>query len=194
MFGCILSFISPTPSHLKNSVLSFFLNQSQIPKKKQSLRIAIVVAALFVLSDYDAIQEFLVVGSKNCNQDYVNFAVGTWWSLSLIFCLTVMFVQDRRKKQSNPDNLLAVNSYCVLPDDDEPLLDEDHASPVGYLVPRLASFPVDPSQVDKGWGAFCCFSMGLEYILGLVVAVGVGGFIFYLGMTDVDDQVLSNAF
>jgi hypothetical protein len=41
------------------------------------LRIAVVVTALIIISDYDEIQKFLVIGSEDCNQDYVNISVGT---------------------------------------------------------------------------------------------------------------------
>jgi hypothetical protein len=154
------------------------------------LRIAVLVAALFILSDYDEIQKFLVVGSEDCNQDYVNFSVGAWWSLSLIASLTALLRKELRKngKQDGQD----IN--CLLPDDEEPLLQEEQASPVGYKVPHLPDFPIDPSLTYKGWVPFCCCSVGFEYLMGVTVAVGVGGFICYLGLTDLDDKILANAF
>lgn len=154
------------------------------------LRIAVTVAALFILSDYDEVQKFLVVGSEDCNQDYVNFSVGIWWSLSLIASLT-MLLRKELHKNSNQDG---DENNCLLPDDEEPLLQEDQASPVGYKVPHLPDFPIDPSLTYTGWVPFCCCSVGFEYIMGIVVAVGVGGFICYIGLTDLDDKILANAF
>jgi len=149
------------------------------------LRLAISVAVFFVLSDHDSIQQFLVVGSDGCNQDYVNFSVGAWWSLSLIASLTMIFQKERQKNRlSHP--------ICVLPNDEEPLLIEDGASPVGYKVPHLPDFPIDPSLTHLGWGALCCFGVGFEYLLGIVVALGVGGFICYLGITDLDEKLMSS--
>jgi hypothetical protein len=150
------------------------------------LRIAIIVASLFVLSDYDEIQKFMVVGSEGCNQDYVNFGVGTWWTLSLIASLTILYKRDLRKG-NNKFN-------CVFPADEEPLLQEDQLSPVGYKVPHLPDFPIDPSLTHTGWGPFCCFSVGFEYALGISVALTVGAFICYLGLTDLDDEILNRAF
>jgi hypothetical protein len=150
------------------------------------LRLSIIVAFLFVLSDHDEIQKFMVVGSEGCNQDYVNFGVGTWWALSLIASLTIVYKKDVRKGSNK--------HYCVFPNDEEPLLQEDQLSPVGYKVPHLPDFPIDPSLTLTGWGPFCCFGVGFEYALGIALAIGIGGFICYLGLTDLDDELLSNAF
>ncbi|KAL3905831.1 MAG: hypothetical protein SGILL_009520 [Bacillariaceae sp.] len=154
------------------------------------LRIALIVAGLFILSDWDEIQKFLVVGSESCNQDYVNFAVGGWWGFSLIASLTMLLRKEIHKNKKNHGN----NTGCLLPNDEEPLLQEEQASPVGYKVPHLPEFPVDPSLTYEGWAPFCCWSVGVEYIVGVLVALGVGGFICYLGITDLDDQILANAF
>ncbi|KAG7347836.1 hypothetical protein IV203_016541 [Nitzschia inconspicua] len=154
------------------------------------LRLAVLVAGLFILSDYDEIQKFLVVGSEDCNQDFVNFSVGAWWTISLVASLTMLLRKELHKsdKQDGHDN------PCLLPDDEEPLLQENQASPVGYSVPHLPDFPIDPSLTYMGWVPFCCCSVGFEYLMGVVVAVGVGGFICYLGLTDLDDEILANAF
>jgi len=139
------------------------------------IRIAIVVATLFILSDYDEFQKLLVTGSEGCNQDYVNLFVGVWWAFSLIASLTILFIKDIKKdKEFDPfkrDN--------VFPNDEEPLLEEDHASPIGYKVPHLPEFPIDPSYAQKGLGDCCCcfHQIGIEYTFGLIIAVVVGVFI-----------------
>jgi hypothetical protein len=81
-----------------------------------------------------------------------------------------------------------------LPDDEEPLLEEVHASPVGYKVPHLPDFPIDPNLTYKGWAPFPCCCVGFEYLLGIAVAVRLGGFICFLGLTDLDEMILANTF
>jgi hypothetical protein len=83
---------------------------------------------------------------------------------------------------------------CIFPNDEEPLLQEEHASPVECKILHLPDFPIDPNLTYKGWASLSCFGVGFEYTLGLVVAVGVGGFICYLGMTDIDDELLAYGF
>jgi len=156
------------------------------------IRIAIVVATLFILSDIDDYQKLLVTGSEGCNQKYVNLFVGVWWAFSLIASLTILFIKEIKKdKKFDPfkrDN--------VFPNDEEPLLEEDHASPIGYKVPHLPEFPIDPSYAYKGLGDCCCcfYQIGIEYAFGLIVAVVVGGFICYLGVTNMDEQFMGKEF
>jgi hypothetical protein len=149
------------------------------------LRIAIVVAGCFILSDYDEIQKFLLVGSEKCSQDYVNLAVGAWWGTSLMASLTILFCRPTVHGSNN-------SRVCIWPMDDEPLLEKDQASPVGYTVPHLPQFPVDPSLVSKGWMVDCCCSMSIEYGLGMAAAIVIGGFICYLGITDQDELLMDN--
>jgi hypothetical protein len=79
----------------------------------------------------------------------------------------------------------------TFPNDEEPLLEVEHDSPTGYKVPHLPLFPVNPSYTHKGMESCCSFfQLGVEYMLSLLVAVAVGGFICYLGVTDLDDEFL----
>jgi hypothetical protein len=81
----------------------------------------------------------------------------------------------------------------TFPNDEEPLLEEEQQSPTGYKVPHLPFFPVNPSYAHKGLGSCrCSFQLGIEYALSLLVAVAVGGFICYLGVTKLDDEFLAN--
>lgn len=130
--------------------------------------------------------------AEGCNQKYVNLFVGVWWAFSLIASLTILFIKEIKKdKKFDPfkrDN--------VFPNDEEPLLEEDHASPIGYKVPHLPEFPIDPSYAQKGLGDCCCcfYQIGIEYAFGLIVAVVVGGFICYLGVTNMDEQFMGKEF
>jgi hypothetical protein len=138
------------------------------------LRIAVGVAAVFFISDYDEIQRFLVIGSQNCDQKYVNIAVGIWWCLSLVACLVVL------------NNRLPAQYF---PDYKEPLLTRDEASPVGFKVPHLPDFPIDPIFGAKGSQ---CFSIRIYFVGGMFVAAAIGGALIYLGASDVDDELMAN--
>lgn len=137
------------------------------------IRIAVVVAAVFYISDHDEVQKFLVVGSENCNQAYVNVAVGIWWTLSLMACLYVL-----SKKEA----------AVYLPDYKEPLLVRDEASPVGFKVPHLPDFPFDPTYGEKGSQ---CFSLRVCFLVGVFIASGIGAVMIYFGVSDIDDEFLS---
>eukprot|EP00536_Pseudo-nitzschia_multiseries_P000726 jgi/Psemu1/233957/estExt_Genewise1.C_90083 len=153
------------------------------------MRIAVIVAVLFILSDYDAFQRLLVLGSEACNQDYVNFFIGAWWALSLIASLTLLYCKEARKNEEFDP----FKRDYRFPNDEEPLLEEEHSSPTGYKVPHLPLFPVNPSYARKGSGTSCCsFQFGMEYTLSLLTAIGIGAFICYLGVTKLDDQYLSD--
>mmetsp|Transcript_3819 Transcript_3819/g.10024 ORF Transcript_3819/g.10024 Transcript_3819/m.10024 type:complete len:577 (-) Transcript_3819:175-1905(-) len=154
------------------------------------IRIALVVAILFILSDYDAFQRLLVLGSETCNQDYVNFIVGAWWGISLIASLTLLFCRGERSDEKFDPH----KRDFTFPNDEEPLLEEETRSPTGYKVPHLPLFPVNPTYAHKGLRS-CCSSnkLWIEYTLSLLVAVAGGGFICYLGTTKLDDEFLANA-
>jgi hypothetical protein len=137
------------------------------------LMCAFAVAITFVVSDIDEIQKFLIVGSEVCNQDFVNIAVGGWWCFTLICSL--FLVRKIPYKDHHP--------YY----DGEPLLVEDHASPVGYKVPSIPDFEIDPSLAKTGSS---CIPYSLEFIVGFLMALVVGGGIVYLAFTDVDEQIV----
>lgn len=137
-------------------------------------RIAIVMAAVFFVSDRDEVQNFLVLGSGACSQDYVNMAFGGWFCLSSIACL---YVLSKRKPVE------------FWPDAKEPLLEEDHASPVGLKVPHLPDFPIDPTFAAPGNKS--CIKMKMELFVGVMAALGIGAFFVYLGFSELDDQILN---
>ena len=69
--------------------------------------------------------------------------------------------------------------------DEEPLLEEDHRSPVGYLVPNLPEFPLDPYRGKKG---VLPLSSRVELALGVLLAAAIGAGIVALAYTDWADQ------
>ena len=107
--------------------------------------------------------------------------------------LTIVFIKETKKnKEFDP----LKRGEHIFPNDEEPLLEEDHASPIGYTVPHLPAFPVDPSYAHKGLGSCCCYfyQVGIEYALGLIVAIAVGGFICYLGVSQLDETFMDREF
>jgi hypothetical protein len=66
------------------------------------------------------------------------------------------------------------------PLDGERLLVEDQASPVGYKVPSLPDFEIDPSMADTGSK---CLSLNVEFLVGVIMALGVGIFLISLTFT-----------
>ena len=131
---------------------------------------AVVVAIVFVLSDFDEIQKLLVVGSEACPQDDVNIVVGIWWTITLLSSMLMV---------------LRIEPYQQFPADEESLLVPSQASPVGFRVPNLPDFVVDPNLVQKG---SACVSLETELVLGAIMALAIGGGIVYLAFTEVDDE------
>lgn len=68
----------------------------------------------------------------------------------------------------------------------ERLLMEDHSSPVGYKVPSLPDFEIDPTIVNTG---LPCISISTEYIIGFVLALMFGTVMIGLAFTSWDDDV-----
>lgn len=165
------------------------------------IRTSFLVAVAFVVSDIDAVQQFIVIGSEvrvvgrlilglcvcfsksssnvvrsffqGCNQDMVNFVIGVWWTLTLLCSLCLC----RR-----------IPYYDSKPKDAERLLVIDHCSPAGYRVPSLPDYEIDPALARLGTN---CASISVEFGFGIVMAFGVGAAIIYLAFTDWDDAVAS---
>lgn len=111
---------------------------------------------------------------QNCNQDYVNIGVGVWWTASLIFSLFIL----RRKEGQG-----------IWPEDEEPLLEEEHASPVGFKVPNLPEFPVDPHMAVRGMPGV---NVNFEFVVGSIIAAAVGAGMLFIGFSNADDTLTGN--
>ena len=138
---------------------------------ESTLKIAMVAAIIFVISDYDPIQKYLVIGSENCSQDWVVLIVGAWWTLATFCSLLVVFRKGRQG---------------IWPEDEEPLLIKDHHSPVGFKVPNLPDFPIDSVLAQRG---VFCLNMKFEFALMLVATMCMGGFLCFLSFTDFEDEL-----
>jgi hypothetical protein len=136
---------------------------------------AVTVAVLFFLSDIDEVQKLVVVGSEACPQDAVNFIVGIHWYLTVFASLFMV----ARMAPIRP-----------FPGDDEHILQESQASPVGYKVPQLPDHVVDPNLVKQG---IPYLSFPAELLLAALVSLGVGGALVYTAFTSVDDGITGNS-
>jgi len=135
------------------------------------LKTAVIVAIVFVVSDLDEIQQFLVVGSQFCDQDSINFLIGFWWTATLsasIFMVRRLPVLDQK------------------PEHGEKILIEDQASPVGYKVPSLPDFEIDPSLANTG---IKCLSLQFEFYFGIFMALVIGSLIVTLAFTNWEETV-----
>lgn len=137
------------------------------------IRNAIFVAILFVVSDIDDVQQFIMVGSDTCSHDGVNIGVGIWFTVTLI--TSMWFVAQTKR-------------HKVRPEETEPLLEENHASPVGFKVPNLPDVSIDPALNKVG--VPCC-ALGLEFALGVFLALIMGGGIVFTAFTTKDDELLN---
>ena len=140
---------------------------------------AVIVAIVFMASDIDNVQRFLVVGSENCDQDYVNIIVGGWWTFAFISSLLMVMA-------------IPYDDYNITPaepEDEEQLLEQDHSSPVGYKVPNLPDFELDPTLAGNGVAAGC--PLNVMSFCGIFLVIVFGGGIVYLGLIDDDDDFWS---
>lgn len=137
------------------------------------IKTGVIVALIFLASDLDEVQKFLIVGSERCNQDFVNVAVGGWWAMTMVISLFLASRIPYRDPHPNYDG--------------EPLLVPDHVSPVGFKVPSLPDFTIDPGLAKTGsqW-----FSIRTEVVFGVFFALAAGAGIIYLAFTDWDEAVV----
>ena len=120
----------------------------------------IMVSLIFVASDLDIVQKFIVVGSQSCDQSNVNITLGIWFTMTAITCIFAS------QKITPPEH---------HPEDNDPILVEEQTSPVGYKVPNFPDFPIDTIQFGNKGLKFC--SLKVEVILGVLISIGMGAFV-----------------
>lgn len=133
------------------------------------------VAIVFVLSGVEKVQQFLVNGSENCNQDNANITVGIWIALTSITCI---FAAQKIKP------IIQDPSY-----DNDPILIEDQTSPVGYKVPNFPDFKIDP--ILFGGDGLSCLSMRAVTGIGLLLGIGAGALVVSSSLYDYMEHVNS---
>ena len=84
--------------------------------------------------------------------------------------------------------VVRLEPWRPFPEDDEPVLEEHQASPVGYRVSQLPDFVVDPNDWKRGMP--CCLSVRVKLVLGSLVVVAVGAFVVFLGLSNLLDDTL----
>jgi hypothetical protein len=107
----------------------------------------------------------LFILDQPCDQTAVNTFVGIWFSLAL---LASVYIAGQ------------VKPILDYPDE-EPLLEENHESPVGYVVPNLPNFPIDPCSGKRGIRRI---PLRVEIAIGILLAALVGAGIVSLAYTD----------
>jgi hypothetical protein len=96
---------------------------------------------------------------------------GIWWSMSFLVSLFLV---------------LRIEPANVFPEEEELLLEESHSSPVGFKVPNLPDFSIDPNLAQKG---LSMFDIRVEFLCGVFLALGIGSGIVYLAFTDFDENI-----
>jgi hypothetical protein len=115
--------------------------------------------------------------TKLCNQDIINRIVGAWYALSLLACLCCYKRIIPENEKTSPDS-----------QESEPFLIADDSSPVGYKVPHIADFYVDPALRTTSFRIFN--EMG-DLILGVIMALAIGGVIIAMSFSNVDENLFS---
>jgi hypothetical protein len=85
--------------------------------------------------------------------------------------------------------VLKIPPPSIWPDEEEPLLQEDQESPVGFKVPSLPDFPVDPLLEQRG---LPLLSLTTEFAIGVLLALGIGSGIVFLAFTEYDEDFANN--
>jgi len=130
---------------------------------------ALIVGIVFILSDIDILQTFIVAGSQACNQEVVNIIIGAWFFISLNASLVLSpFIKSKTR------NL-----------DEEEFLEESERSPVGFICRNLPNFYVVPSLISKP--TLCC-NENVVRALGGLIAVIVGAAIISIGLFKTEIQ------
>uniref|UniRef100_A0A7S0CM10 Uncharacterized protein n=1 Tax=Proboscia inermis TaxID=420281 RepID=A0A7S0CM10_9STRA len=136
-----------------------------------------IVALCFVLSDFDYVQRFVVVGSEKCSQDVVNIVVGIWWTMSFlasIFCYKM--IPPKKFEPQYHDG------------GEEEFLKESCNSPVGFVVPNIPDFYVDPLLNSRA--SISC-SEKSNTVFGVCIALLIGSCITSLGFADTTSTLSS---
>jgi hypothetical protein len=113
-----------------------------------------------------------------CDQNPVNVTVGIWWTITFVSSLVIV----RRMPYRDASTATAAATIG------ERLLIEDHASPVGYKVPSLPDFEIDPTIANTG---LPCITMSTELMIGMAMALSFGTIIIGLAFTSWDDEIHS---
>lgn len=109
---------------------------------------------------------------QGCDQDIVNLGVGCWWTVTLLISLFLT---------------KSIPYLDQAPSHGERVLVEDISSPVGYRVPSLPDFEIDPSLANTG---IKVFPLACEFAFGTIVALAVGGWLIALAFTSWEDDLL----
>lgn len=134
----------------------------------------VLLAICFIITDLDEVQSLLAVGESDCRQDSINMFAGIWLSLTI---LASLFIAARNTP---------IPDYTY---DGEQFLIQDQQSPVGYKVPAIPDFPVDPRHAKTGINK--C-SKNMELVIGVLVACIIGFAVVSLSFLDWKDTAIQS--
>jgi hypothetical protein len=133
-----------------------------------------------------------LVRSKSCNQDIVNLAVGAWWLTTTMVSLVIVRNMPYYDQLLSPKSDLPTENSQRGSDqysyfyDGEMLLEDDHTSPVGFRVPSLPNFEIDPALANNNGNR--CISQNLLFAIGILLTAAIGSGLIYLSFTTMDEE------
>jgi len=116
---------------------------------------SMIVGCFILITSLEEFQKFLVVGSVQCDQQVLHLNLGLWWMVTVICSL--LKVRRIPRKDEIPQS------------EQDSLLFEEQASPVGFRVPNLPDFVVDLTIAPRKY-----FGDVIELALYILVALAVG--------------------
>ena len=158
---------------------------------------SLIVALIFVVSDVDSVQKFLVVGSEVRAVVYLHNLFYHYQKFNFLLAhqnASLCTVQNCNQDSTN----IALGVWFTLtvitcifaalkieppklhPEDNDPILVEDQTSPVGFKVPNFPDYPIDPLFFGKKGLSFC--SLKTEIIIGIVISIFIGVAVALAGM------------
>ena len=139
---------------------------------------AVVSALAFIMAGMDTFQKFMIVSNEACAQDHVNVIVGAWWFFTAVASLWTVFRSE------------SMNNAMVSSSDNEPLLLASHASPVGFKVPSLPDYEMDPSLAWTGKLSF--LHIQAVFVIGIVCAAALGLGMVWWGVSNWGEDVVDH--
>jgi hypothetical protein len=132
---------------------------------ERSMIYSFIIAITFLASDIQPIQSYVVVGSSGNDspQAIINAIMGVCWLVCAVSCLALAPLIKNGRKNFSEDKFLV----------------KDENSPVGYTVPCLPNYYIEPHMISKP-----LLSLPENFIkaTGSFLTVAVGGGIICSGL------------
>mmetsp|Transcript_23221 Transcript_23221/g.64574 ORF Transcript_23221/g.64574 Transcript_23221/m.64574 type:complete len:545 (+) Transcript_23221:71-1705(+) len=139
---------------------------------------AFMAAIVYIGSGLEEVHEFAILQNEGCKQDMTNIVVGGWFFAAMVTSLATMW------------RMPSMHHATISSSDNEPLLIASQASPVGFKVPSLPDYEMDPSLAWTGSLVF--LHVQAVFVLGLVLAGAVGLGLVWWGLSDWGEDVVDH--